>query len=134
MKASQRQFLVSVYGLGEFFATISGGEVTADVGEAWDGGKQQPDVLSAPAVCSNLTVTRPYDPNRDQPIITKLQKVVGRWQTTLTKQPTDADFTPIGKPTTYPRAMLVRVTPPEGDAASADAATYELEFKSPGPA
>lgn len=134
MKASQRQFLCSVDGLPDYYATMSGGEVTAETTKVWDGGAARPDILAGPSETSNLVLTRPYDPERDQPLIDRLQKLVGKWATTVTKQPTDADFTGIGSPTTYPESMLVRVTPPESDASSADASTYELEFATAGPA
>lgn len=134
MKASQRQFLCSVDGLPDYYATFSGAEVSAETTKVYDGGKTRPDVLAGPSETSNIVLSRPYDPERDQPLIDRLQPLVGKWVTTVTKQPTDADFTGIGAPSTYPESMLVRVTTPEADASSADASTYELEFATPGPA
>jgi len=132
--ASQRQFLVTIDGIGEFFATLSGGEVTADVGDSYDGGKKRPDKVAGNAVTANLVCGRPYKITRDQPIIDRLEKQVGSFTTTITRQPADADFTPVGKPTVYPDCLLVRVTPPEMDASSSDAASYELEWATPGSA
>lgn len=132
--SSQRQFLVSIDGLPDYYATFSGGEVSAETSVAWDGGAKRPSVLAGPATTSNLVCSRPYSAARDQPLIDRLQKLCGSWRTTVTKQPTDADFTPIGDPTTYPDSLLVRVTTPEADAASAEKAMYELEFHTPGPA
>lgn len=134
MKASQRQFLVTVQGVPGYFATLSGGETTSETSKVWDGGKLQPDVISAPADTSNLVIGRPYDPDRDQRYIDQLTKQVGRLRRTITKQPTDPDLTPVGKPTTYPNALLVRVTPPESDAASSDASTWDMEWATSGPA
>lgn len=133
-RSSQRQFLVSVDGLPDYYATFSGGEVTAEASKVYDGGQARPSVLPGPAETGNLVISRPYGAERDQPLIDRLQPLVGKWVTTVTKQPTDADFTGIGTPTTYPESLLVRVTPPEADAASSDGATYELEFATPGPA
>ncbi|KWW97399.1 hypothetical protein LI90_4371 (plasmid) [Carbonactinospora thermoautotrophica] len=128
MKAAQRQFLVSVQGISGYFATLSGEETEAETTKVWDGGSQRPEVLTAPPEDGNLTLTRPYDPERDQPVIDRLRPLVGRWRTTLTKQPTDPDLVPIGKPTTFPDAVLVRLAAPEVDAGSSDPATFELEF------
>jgi hypothetical protein len=131
---SQREFLCSVDGVPGYFATLEGAEVAGDTSEAWDGGAQRPETLASPPTTSNIVMSRPYKAALHQPIIDRLQKVVSRWRTTVTKQPTDADFTPIGKPSTYPNALLVRVTPPEHDASSGEAATWELEFATAGPA
>lgn len=127
-KASQRQFLVSVSGIGGYFATKTGGEVSSDSSKVWDGGSLQPDLLSAPAEADNITVGRPYDPLRDAPVIAALKRVVGRSRHTVVVVPTDEDLVAVAKPTTYSRALLVRVGEPEADAASGDAASYELEF------
>lgn len=132
--SSQRHFLVTVDGIGEYYATLSGGEVTADIGTSYDGGKKRPDMVAGPSVTANLVCGRPYKVLRDQPIIDRLEKLVGVYSTTITRQPCDADFTPIGKPTVYPDSLLARVTPPETDAASSDAASYELEWATPGSA
>jgi hypothetical protein len=134
MKSSQRQFLCSVDGIPGYFATFEGAEVEAETSTAWDGGAKQPDLLSSPAETSNIVMQRPYDAAAHQPIIDRLEKVVGRLRVTVTKQPTDPDFTPIGRPKTYPASLLKRVTSPESDASSGDAATWELEFVTSGPA
>lgn len=127
-KAAQRQFLVAVSGIAGYFATKTGGEVSADATRVYDGGQPQPDLLSAPAQADNVTVGRPYDPLRDQPVITTLKQRVGRSRHTVSVIPTDEDLIAIGPPTIYANALLVRVGEPEADAASGDAATYELEF------
>lgn len=133
-KTSKRSFLVSVDGLPDYYATLAGGEVSVDTSDAWDGGQKKPEKVPGVPTTSNLTLSRPYDPDRDQPLIDRLQALVGTWRTTVTKQPTDGDFTPVGKPTTYPKALLVRVLPPEADAAASENSTYELEFATDGPA
>lgn len=132
--ATQRQFLVSVDGLPDYYATISGGEVTAETSDAWDGGATKPEITAGPASTGNLVISRPFRIQRDSNLVARLEKLVGKWRTTITKQPVDADLTPVGLPTTYPQSLLIRVTPPEADAASSESATYELEFRSPGPA
>jgi hypothetical protein len=45
--------------------------------------------------------------------------------------PTDRDLNVTGEPVTYPEALLVGITDPDVDAASGDAARFELEFAIP---
>lgn len=127
-KAAQRQFLVSVSGIMGYFATKTGGEVSSDSAKVYDGGSLMPDILSSPAQADNITVGRPFDPLRDQAVITALRQRVGRSRHTVSVVPTDEDLIAIGPATVYSNALLVRVGEPEADAASGDAATYELEF------
>jgi hypothetical protein len=134
MKASQRHFLVSINGIPGYFATQEGGETEAAVTKVWDGGKKKPELLSEPPDTSDLVVGRPYSPDEHQSYIDKLRPLVGVWRTTVTKQPTDPDFTPIGKPVTYPSSLLVRMSEPQLDASSGDAATWEMAFATSGAA
>jgi hypothetical protein len=127
-KAAQRQFLVKVAGISDFFSTKSGGEMTSEVGVAWDGGKLSPEKLTSPALPADVTVSRPYDPVRDGPVLARLRPAVGRWRTTITIQPADADLVPIGRPVAYASAILIGLTDPEVDAASGEPAMLELTF------
>lgn len=127
-KAAQRQFLVSVEGVTGFFATKTGGVTSADTTDVFDGGSTRPEKLAAPATTDNIVTGRPYDTERDQPVVNRLRPQVGRWRTTVAVQPTDADLVPVGPPEVYANALLVRVQAPEVDAASGDAAMLELEF------
>lgn len=129
-KSTQRQFLVSIGGVGQYFATKTGGNVSAATSKVWDGGAKRPDVLAAPAEADNIVIGRPYDPERDQPVVKELKPRVGEWTTTVTCTPLDRNMTPVRgvEPDVYPDALLVRVTSPETDAASGDAARFELEF------
>lgn len=133
-KEASRATLVSIDGLPDYYATFSGGEVTAEVAKAWDGGRKTADLVPGAPDTSNLVCGRPYGAARDQEIVRRLEKLVGSWRTTVTTQDTDSDFTPIGEPTTYADALLVRVKRPESDAASGDSKTYELEFATSGAA
>lgn len=129
MKAAQRQFLVTVDGVPGNFAQKSGGEVTSDATKVWDGGATKPDVLAAPADTGDITVTRPYDPERDQEILTNLNSRVGNWYTTVSVQPTQGDMTVARvKPRVYANALLTGVREPEVDASSGDPADFELTF------
>lgn len=128
LAAAQRQFTTTVSGVVDQFASKTGGETTADTSDVWDGGRRSPEKLASPAVTSNITVSRPYRPARDAPIIARLRKRVGSFRATVNVQPTDADGVAYGPPITYANALLVRIAEPEFDAASGDAAMFELEF------
>lgn len=126
--SAQRQFLVKVAGIDGYFATKSGGNVSADTTKVYDGGDPTPYVLAAPAEAENITVSRPYDPLRDGDLMSRLRQRVGRATFTISVTPTDRDLVVIGRPVVYPDALLVSVNEPDADAGSGDAATFELEF------
>lgn len=127
-KSSQRQSLVKVSGIEDYFASKSGGNITADSSKVYDGGQVTPDVMTGPAEADNITVSRPYDLARDEPVLRRLRKVVGTWTTTVSVTPTDKDLIATAQPQVYANAVLVGLTEPEVDASSGDAKTYELEF------
>lgn len=126
--ASARQQLVEVAGFPGYFATKTGGEVTAESSKVWDGGNLKPESMSGPAETGNVTVTRPYRPTVHGPILKNLAKQVGRWRTTVSVWDTDPDLGPVGQPVVYANALLVRMQRADADAASSDASTFELEF------
>lgn len=130
MKAAQRQFLWTVNGIANTFAQKTGGEVTADATKVWDGGATKAEVIAAPPEVGDLTLTRPYDPERDQPILDRLIGLVGQWRTTVSGQPLGSDMRVARgvKPRVYPEALLIGVREPEHDAESGDKADYELTF------
>lgn len=128
MKLAQRQSLVTVEGIAGRWASKTGGNVSADTTPVWDGGEQYPEVMASPAQAENVTISRPFDDQRDLPEIARLRQLVGRFRGTISVQPTDADLFPIGAPTVYPNALLVRLNEPEYAADSGDAQRIELEF------
>jgi hypothetical protein len=128
MKSSQRQFLVKVGGLDGYFASKSGGNISADTNKVYDGGSETPEVMAGPAEAENITVGRPYDLQRDEPMLRDLRKRVGKWTTTVSVTPTTRELVASGTPQVYSEALLVGLTEPETDASSGDAATLELEF------
>lgn len=132
LPAGKRQMLVSVSGVSMgYWSTKTGGEVSAAVSDVFDGGALEPAKLAAPATTKNVVLSRPYKIARDQPVLKRLAGLVGRWRTTVTVQDTDPDLVPIGKPTVYPDALLVRVQPPDHDASSGDPGMFEIEFAVP---
>lgn len=130
MKAAQRQFLWTVNGITGTFAQKSGGEVTSDATKVWDGGATEADVIAAPPEVGDVTLTRPFDPERDQVVLDRLIGLVGQFRTTVSGQPLGSDMRVARgvKPRVYPEALLTGVREPEHDASSGDAADYELTF------
>jgi len=126
--ASARQQLVEVAGWPGYFATKTGGEIAAEVEKTWDGGSLKPENMSGPAETGNVVVARPYRPGVHGPIRKAWARQVGRLRTTVSVWDTDPDLGPIGTPTVYANALLVRLTAPEHDASSSTASTVELEF------
>lgn len=129
MKAAQRQALVKVDGIEGYWATKSGGEISSSANKVYDGGSLRPDVIASPPEVGDITVTRPYDPIRDQEVINQLKARVGQWVTTISVSPTETDLRVAKvKGDTYPNALLTGLRLPEWDASSGDAADYELTF------
>lgn len=125
---SQRQLLVKVTNIDGYFSNFSGGNVTAEVGRVWHGGDPVPGLLASPKMPEDITVSRPFIPTRDAEIKRRLEQMVGRFRATVSVQPCDADYSPIGPPTVYPEALLSAVSQYEADAASGDPARWELVF------
>lgn len=127
--ATQRQQLVEVKPFDGYFATKSGGEVSADPAKVYDGGKKRPEILSAVSETDNITVSRPYRPAVHANLLRQLQRQVGSYATVVTVYDTDPDLGRISPPqNVYAPAVLVRLAWPEHDASSADAGMFELEF------
>lgn len=126
--ASARQQLVEVAGWPGYWATKTGGEVAGDAEKAWDGGSLKPEVMGGPAETGNVIVSRPYRPAVHGPIRKAWAKQVMRLRTTVSVWDTDPDLGPIGQPTVYANALLVRLTPPAADASSSSPNMIELEF------
>jgi hypothetical protein len=131
-KAAKRQFLTRIDGIaGEwpYWANKSGGEVTASSNKVYDGGTLTADVLASPAEVGDLTISRPFDPDRDHDLCTSLIGLVGQWRTTISMQPTYGDLSAARvKPRVYSNCLLTGVREPESDASSGDAADFELTF------
>lgn len=127
-ETAQRSFLVSVAGIDGYFATITGGNSPATVSQAWNGGDLTPAQVAGPPVPENVTVGKPFKPERDAEIIKRLRQLISQWRTTVSKQPTDASLIPLGPATVYPEALLIDVQEAEADAGSGDPARWSLVF------
>lgn len=127
-KSSARQFLIKVEGVDGLWSTKSGGNVGADNTKVYDGGSLKPDIITNPPTAEDVTVTRPYDPQRDDEMVRALLQLVGSWSTTVSVTPTDADLVAVAPPRVYSNAVLTGVQEPEVDSSSGDAAMIGLTF------
>lgn len=129
-KSAQRFFIVRVVGIGANFATKTGGDITASVTKAWDGGAKRADNIPGSSEIENITVGRTYDPDRDGVLLERLRDRVGEFTSSIVVTPTDRRFirSSRAKPTVYDDCVLVRIKEPDVDASSSDPATFELEF------
>lgn len=127
-KSSQRQFLVKVGDIPGYFMTKTGGNISADVSKAYDGGSPDPELIASPPNVENITVSKILDPVRDNDLIKALRQQVGRYETTITVTPTDRDYVAIVDPAVYSPALLIGLKETDVDASSGDPAPWELEF------
>lgn len=127
-KIAQRQYLTKIAGVDGLWATFSGGEANVDHTKIYDGGAITPDVISGNSQLSDITTSRPFDPTRDGPIRAQLVRALAQQRavtTTITRTPTDPDYTPNGDPEVY-EVVLKTVTPTESDANGSDPARLQL--------
>lgn len=126
--SAQRQFLVTLSGIDGKWMTKGGAGIQSDSNKIYDGGSIVPSIVTSPAEVENVTVSRAYKQERDEAILQNLRVQVGRYTTTITVQPTDADLVAVGKASVYAGAVLVGITEPDFDSSSGDVASIELEF------
>lgn len=128
-KLSARQWLVTVDGIDGTWARISAGETSAEGTRVRDGGATKADVLAGPPETDEVTVSRPFDAERDHDLVTTLLPLVGQLYTTITKQPLYGDMSRVAvKPRVYSDCLLTKVSDPESDADSGDPSVLELTF------
>lgn len=111
-----------------YFAQVTGGEITASVEKIYVGGKLFPEVLCAPAEIGDITLTRHYDEMLDKDFLSQLRQMVGRAYYNIQVDELNCNVAVPELQRTYPQALLVGLTEPEGDAASGAPATYSLTF------
>jgi hypothetical protein len=138
-KISQRQVVaelerVAVPGcptgpaFANYFAQVSGGEVTAAVEKIYDGGILFPEVLTGPPEIGDVTVTRHYDADRDGPALRLLRNKVGQVHYNVSIFDLNCDLKVYGTERVYPKALLVGLSEPEGDSSSGAPTTFSLTF------
>lgn len=134
MKATKREFLVTIEGVPGNWKSFSGGAGSASVTKDWDGGAERPDILSGPKEFSDIEVGRSYDPSKDQAWVDDAIDKIGRGRYTVTRQSIDAAGVKIGRPRTYADCLLIGVDEGDVDSSSSDAAEVKFTFATSGPA
>jgi hypothetical protein len=114
-------------GLNDYWRTSERPEYTAETREEYDGGDPNPVVIAGRPTLGDLPVTRAYDPRRDQELLRRIHRRVGRAHFTVSVQDTDADDYPVGQPFVY-QAVLRAVNPPNTDRNGTDTAMIGLTF------
>lgn len=113
----------------DYFAQVSGGEITAAVEKIYNGGDLFPEVLCAPSEIGDITLTGYVSQN--VAFLNKFQSLrqtVGRARYSIDVVVFDCDIKEPGSDRTYPNALLVGLTEPDGDASSGSPATFALTF------
>jgi len=114
---------------GTYFTTVSGGEISAAVEKIYDGGNIHPEVLCAPSEIGDITVSRyATDDTDDHNLLQNVRQLVGRAYYDITVFTLNCDLAVPGSERVYPKALLVGLTEPDGDASSGAPATYSLTF------
>ncbi|QGZ17118.1 tail tube protein [Arthrobacter phage DrYang] len=132
MKTTKRNFISTILGIPGTWSTHTGGALNSDVVRDYDGGATTPDLIGGAPTADDLELSRAFDPVRDLPLLEKLRKEVGRGRYTITKQPTDANMTKVGKPLTYANCLLLSVNDPESDSNSSDTSPITVKFATTG--
>jgi len=137
-KATQRQIVASIqssdgtapnFNNGNYFTTVSGGEISAAVEKVYDGGKIHPEVLCAPSEIGDITVSRfATDDADDYTHLQALRQLVGRAYYDISVFTLDCDLQVPGSERSYAKCLLVGLTEPDGDASSGAPATLSLTF------
>jgi hypothetical protein len=105
-----------------------GGQVDSEEYKYPPGAMQQTVSLGGRKNTDNVTVSRLYRLVRDHSnLVQKLINGAGKARMTVSQQPLDVNGNAFGQPIVW-RGTLKRVTPPEHDSESSDAALIELEM------
>ena len=116
----------NIPGLRDYWRTAELPELSAESREEYDGGDPRPSIIIGRETLGDVVVTRGYSPRRDADLIRRLNTRIGsHW--TISVQDTDADDTPIGRPTNY-RGVLRAVSRPNTDRNGNDTAMVGLTF------
>jgi len=111
------------------FDQFGGGEIDSEEALYHPGGMAAAIQLGGRVNVGNVTVARLYDLTRDHPLVGWLVKGVGNGEVTATKTSMTVDKRAVTNPLVY-QGKLKRVSPPEHDSESSDAALIELEISS----
>jgi len=133
-KYTQRQILAKLEPIGtiapafqNFFAQVSGGEITAAVEKIYVGQGKFPELLCAPSEVGDITLTRHYD-DADRVHLNVARQHIGRIFYNIYIHKVNCDLEDQKADRQYNNALLVGLTEPDGDASSGAPATYAMTF------
>lgn len=121
-----------------YWSTYEGGALTMERENSWDGGGGY-DILVGRPTAEDITITRPYNPTRDDPWLNTLRRNIMngiRVTYTVKKQPITpgVNWTPIGNGETHANCPVITVrTTGVTHGADATAATIEMVLATKGP-
>lgn len=127
--ASESHFLIKIEGIEGYWAQRSGGAVSAETSDAFNGGNPWPTTVVGTKSVSEIVCTRPFDPRKHQPLFDDLLRRVGSFRPTISQQPTMSDFAVVADPTVWIGCVLKTVELPETNAGSSAPAVMKLTFK-----
>jgi hypothetical protein len=105
----------------------TGGQVDSEETKYYPGNMEPPVSLGGRKTVENIVVSRLYRHERDHLVINDLFNKVGKAAMSVQQIPLDMNKQPFGSPIVW-RGTLKRVTAPEHDSESNDAALLELEM------
>jgi hypothetical protein len=126
--SSERAFTCIIEGITGPWASADQVEYDRDAKEVYDGISPWPTKLAGPIKLGKFKVKRPYDADRDEPILSDHMRRSSTFRTTMNVQPVDDDGIAIGAPRRY-RGVLTGLKTPQFDANSSDVAMIEAEFE-----
>lgn len=107
--------------------TLTGAEIDSDETTYKPGAMGARVSLGGSTNIGTVVVGRLFDLTRDLSVVHWLISRVGKGSAVISKQSLDVDGNVFGRPLVY-TGKLKKVTPPEVDSASSDAALIELEI------
>lgn len=119
---------IGTFDLGTF-DTMSGGEPDSEEAKRRPGNMGRTKSYGGPQTVENVVISRVYELDRDDPIMSVLLPQRGRSDMVVVKQSLDVDGNPFGTPWVY-TGTFKRIGPTEPDSDSNDPAMFELELSS----
>lgn len=118
ISAGKRHFSASLAPVGGQFAYFSGGNITISNGKAYNGGAQVPDIIVGRGEVGDITLRRPWRPNRDLAVWKYLRGAIRLRTFTVSLVSRDQSGIAYGKPIVFTGCRLASLNTPEYDEAS----------------
>lgn len=125
--SKRAQSVVGDKGLDRW-ARFSGGEVTRAASRSYNGGARKGDVTWGRTEIGDITVVRPFDPERDRPLLRRLRSSVGVEKFTITVSDLDTFDQVIGVPDVYTGCVVTSLPPPEYDETASEGGEFSVTF------